>query len=979
MRNWIKRITRRGQTGQAVVILALGFIALLGFVGIVTDVSVLLVRYSSLTRAVDSAAIAAAGQIRSDRNYTEASLAAREMIVFHGLNPEVVVVDTCETTYTLDPATGQKLDSGDPFLCSPQNLNRKLVRVGARIDSPTFFMRLLGFGTIELSATSISETAALDIVLVMDVSESMLEDTDYQEWANIGLGQVYVPPTWEQIMNAEIASNRFTQNINPSYPGISADPTDAVYDQLQLWKDWLTLPQEVVNQRLSYGAAPNPHSAQANANYPVRSFKYPLADASQPQGHPRVECRVRFWPYSTSVNIPSYFWTMSQFNTDWQGNRSNNTWEGFIPTVDFYGCCNDPTWGGQVDGDFRITPLPEYGTIDATQGDFNFSDLVCQPFKSARDATESFLGRVDFDRGDRVSFVTFDRTAFIIDPDGEDGALDIADGNPAHYCQMSDQDNVDTGTGRTIFTHMIEDYNCALQTLRRNIGVRAEPNFYRWKADGGGWMSFANGRANNGDSVPIDYYATNRPDQDGDGRPDVVNDYPVRGNCPYQNVALAGFFSLYSLWDWDVEDPQYLFQFGLDSRKGSGLYRIMQPNPLADGWSADASLTALQSYELQASCRGGNVGAALREANNALVNPFTTRREGTVWVIVFLGDGAAGASDQLRRAGQKPNAARPYYDRNAASPPQTWAEWGGVNNLIRYGLAARDQTPGIEYGWFGLCPIGTPAARSQLTRTDRLAEFPFCSDEQPETRHFCTPPNNDTRNVGKRCGGAASAFGQGFAPGSYDADYDCNQSFEWNLAQGNVYDVDLGAAGAESETTCSLYYDVDDYSRDWADYVGLSTGGGSEEQLPTIFTIGFGLDFRSGSNGIDPADPRYVPGPASQNIPDYLGEELLRYIADVGDNFQIDTDYQQDLRQDRQLTGTLDPSQTETFGERGPCEDQNVSPDVSDRAYSSTALMINPLPPRQDCGNYFNAPSQAKLELVFDEIASRMFTRLAAP
>ena len=26
---------------------------------------------------------------------------------------------------------------------------------------------------------------------------------------------------------------------------------------------------------------------------------------------------------------------------------------------------------------------------------------------------------------------------------------------------------------------------------------------------------------------------------------------------------------------------------------------------------------------------------------------------------------------------------------------------------------------------------------------------------------------------------------------------------------------------------------------------------------------------------------------------DYLGEELLRYIADVGDNFQIDNDYWQ--------------------------------------------------------------------------------------
>ena len=35
-----KRLGKKGQTGQSLVILAIGFLALLGFVGIVTDVSV---------------------------------------------------------------------------------------------------------------------------------------------------------------------------------------------------------------------------------------------------------------------------------------------------------------------------------------------------------------------------------------------------------------------------------------------------------------------------------------------------------------------------------------------------------------------------------------------------------------------------------------------------------------------------------------------------------------------------------------------------------------------------------------------------------------------------------------------------------------------------------------------------------------------------------------------------------------------------
>jgi hypothetical protein len=60
------RFFRKGEIGQSIVILALGFIGLLAVVGITTDVSVLFVRFSQLRRAVVSAAIAAAGQMRQD-------------------------------------------------------------------------------------------------------------------------------------------------------------------------------------------------------------------------------------------------------------------------------------------------------------------------------------------------------------------------------------------------------------------------------------------------------------------------------------------------------------------------------------------------------------------------------------------------------------------------------------------------------------------------------------------------------------------------------------------------------------------------------------------------------------------------------------------------------------------------------------------------------------------------------------------------
>ena len=52
---FVRRTLRRGETGQTIVILAFGFIVLLAFIGIVTDVSLLFVRYTTLRRAVDAA------------------------------------------------------------------------------------------------------------------------------------------------------------------------------------------------------------------------------------------------------------------------------------------------------------------------------------------------------------------------------------------------------------------------------------------------------------------------------------------------------------------------------------------------------------------------------------------------------------------------------------------------------------------------------------------------------------------------------------------------------------------------------------------------------------------------------------------------------------------------------------------------------------------------------------------------------------
>jgi hypothetical protein len=362
------------------------------------------------------------------------------------------------------------------------------------------------------------------------------------------------------------------------------------------------------------------------------------------------------------------------------------------------------------------------------------------------------------------------------------------------------------------------------------------------------------------------------------------------------------------------------------------------------------------TYEYWAGCRGTNVGAALRDANFALTgDPAETRTEGAVWVMVMLSDGAAGASDPARRHGERLTAPRPYdrVDGNAGA--------------YRYGGTQRG-----NYGFFGVCPIGD--FRNGANEPGELldinddggaggsATFPYCSDEQPNTRNFCTPTQRAMTGGDSSVGafGPNAALDVGFGPGAVDLTGTGN--LEADIANGAVYDIDIG--DYYDEPSCSIFYDVDDYARDWADFIaGIRPGAddnfiADNSTLPTIFTIGFGLEFEDvdGDGTVE----------CNENVESCLGEELMRYIADAGDNFQIDTDYQQDYLDDGALNGSLLP---EEYGRLDPCE-----PD--DGGYDPTNGNVAFRTHGESCGNYFNAPGQAELEDVFEEIASRMFTRI---
>ena len=140
------------QRGQVMVIFIVSFIALLGFAGIVTDAGSVYVTYTQLKRAVDSAAVAAANNIKNPADSyatrkTRITEAAREMIDIHNIaDITTLQVFTCD-------------DSGVPgeFVeaCpGAGEMPRKLAWVQATQAAPVYFLRLFGFTNVPLTVRS---------------------------------------------------------------------------------------------------------------------------------------------------------------------------------------------------------------------------------------------------------------------------------------------------------------------------------------------------------------------------------------------------------------------------------------------------------------------------------------------------------------------------------------------------------------------------------------------------------------------------------------------------------------------------------------------------------------------------------------------------------------------------------------------------------------------------------------------------------
>lgn len=168
-----RRPASRAERGQALVIIAMAMVGLLAFIGLTVDAGILYIGVGHLRRAVDAAALAASAQFREGRTVEQQTAAAREVIALNGVDPTALELWLCADDMgqddPLDPVTHQ-----DPSLCPADGQpKRKLIRIRASTTVRFAFLTIIGFHDTEITAQAVSEAASVDIVLVIDTSDSM--------------------------------------------------------------------------------------------------------------------------------------------------------------------------------------------------------------------------------------------------------------------------------------------------------------------------------------------------------------------------------------------------------------------------------------------------------------------------------------------------------------------------------------------------------------------------------------------------------------------------------------------------------------------------------------------------------------------------------------------------------------------------------------------------------------------------------------
>jgi hypothetical protein len=226
---------KKEEKGQVLVILAVSLMVLLIFIGLAIDGTQLFLNYTRLKRAVDAAAIAAANDFKRGSSLDRMTSAAEEILTLHQvdittINFKIYMCDM-DGNGERDPSLLTEVPAFYNMCPAPGQLQKKLIYIRAYENSPTYFVQLVGIFSVPISTTAVAEAAPIDLVLVMDTSESMgnvTANTAPNNPADFDPAACNTSNTCEPLRSAKNAAKFLIKTLYPGYDRVSIVTFDSV-------------------------------------------------------------------------------------------------------------------------------------------------------------------------------------------------------------------------------------------------------------------------------------------------------------------------------------------------------------------------------------------------------------------------------------------------------------------------------------------------------------------------------------------------------------------------------------------------------------------------------------------------------------------------------------------------------------------------------------------------------------------------------
>lgn len=216
-----KKLTNKG---QIIVIFAVSLTVLILFAGLAIDAGSVYITYGNLKRTADSASLAAANEFKRSHDIDAMSGAASEVLNLMNVDYSSMVLLLCDNDMDGN-RDDDDLPSGFLERCpdtAAGEAPRKLVYLEVEQEAPLFFMSLIGFTNIHLHTNSISEAAPLDVVIVLDTSESMASETsDYSPYESYDPSGCNSNNTCQPMLDAKNAAKALIDTLASGYDMVS--------------------------------------------------------------------------------------------------------------------------------------------------------------------------------------------------------------------------------------------------------------------------------------------------------------------------------------------------------------------------------------------------------------------------------------------------------------------------------------------------------------------------------------------------------------------------------------------------------------------------------------------------------------------------------------------------------------------------------------------------------------------------------------